>query len=319
MTIQRKYSLPSCILILEGLSDANAAPPTDGRSLVSMLVNAECHFPNSQQPPLTGGRDFLESLVKAVSTYTQEFLSKVPHREVRNFEPELVQVQKADNHRHRLTVRANVAEANANSTPAPVSIDLTTVQLFDLVEAIDQFLADSRTLPNLSLEIAPISKRHVASRQDIGKQTVPATIGLSSLALAAIAFFLVPIPEVQPPKPAAQSSNQSNSLSPAPAITDPNQLATLNKQLYNQLNTAWKTRATLDRDLSYQVVVSPQGAIVGYKSTDATANQQIDRTPLRSLLKPPLTTPSPTPQPVAQYKVVFTKNGNIQITNWETK
>ncbi len=319
MTIQRKYSLPSCILILEGLGDANAAPPTDGRSLVSMLVNAECHFPNSGQPPLTGGRDFLQSLVKAVSAYAQEFLSHVSHREAHNFEQELVQVQKTEKNRHRLTVRTNEAQTNAHSASAPVSVDLTTVQLFDLVEAIDQFLADSRTLPNLSLAVVPVSKRHVASRQDIAKQAVPATIGLSSLALAAIAFFLVPIPEVQPPKPATQSSSQSNAPSPAPAITDPTQLEALNKKLYDQINNAWTTRATLDRDLSYQVVVSPQGAIVGYKSTDATANEQIDRTPLRSLLKPPLTTPSPTPQPVAQYRVVFTKGGKLQITNWEAK
>lgn len=319
MTIQRKYSLPSCILILEGLSEANAQSPSDGRSLISMLVNAECHFPNSQQPPLTGGRDFLESLVKAVSAYAQEFLSKIPHREAHNFAQELVQVQTAENNRHRLTVRSNPADANDNSAQAVVSVDLTTVQLFDLVEAIDQFLADSRTLPNLSLAIAPVSKRHVASRQDMAKQAVPATVGLSSLALAAIAFFFVPIPEVQPPKPAAQSSSQSSSPSPAPAITDPTQIEALNKKLYQQLNTAWKTRATLDRDLSYQVVVSPQGAIVGYKSTDATANEQIDRTPLRSLLKPPLNTPNSTPQPVAQYRVVFTKDGQVQISNWEAK
>ncbi len=319
MTIQRKYSLPSCILILEGLSDANAAPPTDGRSLVSMLINAECHFPNSGQPPLTGGRDFLESLVKAVSAYAQEFLSQVPHGEARNFEQELVHVQKAEKNRHRLTVRTNETDTNANSAPTPVSVDLTTVQLFDLVEAIDQFLADSRTLPNVSSAFVPVSKRHVASRQNMAKQAVPATIGLSSLAIAAIAFFLVPIPEVQPPKPAAQSSSQSNLPSPAPAITDPTQLEALNKKLYDQINSAWKTRATLDRDLSYQVVVSPQGAIVGYKPTDATANEQIDRTPLRRLLKPPLTTPSPTPQPVAQYNVVFSKGGKLQITNWGAK
>lgn len=319
MTIQRKYSLPSCILILEGLSDANAAPPIDGRSLVSMLVNAECHFPNSGQPPLTGGRDFLESLVKAVSAYAQEFLSHVPHREA-HFEQELVQVQKAEKNRHRLTVRTNEAQTNSNSANAPVSVDLTTVQLFDLVEAIDQFLADNRTLPNLSLAVVPVSKRHGGSRQNMAKQAVPATIGLSSLAIAAIAFFLVPIPEVQPPKPAAQSSSsQSSSPSPAPAITDPTQLEALNKKLYEQINNAWTTRATLDRDLSYQVVVSPQGAIVGYKPTDATANEQIGRTPLRSLLTPPLTTPSPTPQPVAQYRVVFTKGGKLQITNWEAK
>ncbi|HEY9672257.1 MAG TPA: DUF4335 domain-containing protein, partial [Waterburya sp.] len=80
MTIRRQYSLPNCTLILEGLSDA---PPTSGgqidaRPLMTMLVSAECHFSGIAQP-LSGGRDFLESLVRAVSRYAQEFLSQVHH------------------------------------------------------------------------------------------------------------------------------------------------------------------------------------------------------------------------------------------------
>ncbi|NEQ26135.1 MAG: DUF4335 domain-containing protein, partial [Microcoleus sp. SIO2G3] len=43
MTIQRQYSLPNCKLVLEGLSDP-AAPIDPIRPLLSILVNAECHF-----------------------------------------------------------------------------------------------------------------------------------------------------------------------------------------------------------------------------------------------------------------------------------
>ncbi len=311
-TIQRKYSLPSCVLLVEGLDEiATMVSSTDGRPVLSMLVNVECHFPNSQQPPLSGGRDFLESLVKSASSYTQEFLSKVPHRRTQNQEPELVQLNKLANHRHQLIVRST---PQSESAVEAVRIDLTTVQLFDLVEAVDQLLADSRTLPDLSLKLSPISKRYVTSRQDVAKQAVPAALGVSSLALAAIAFFLVPIPEVQPPKPASQSSTQSNTAQ-APEITDPGQLSTLNQQLFKQLDSAWKTR-NLTQDLSYQVVVSPQGAIIGYKGIDAASSDQIEQTPLRTLLNPSSATPSPTPQPVAQYKVVFAKDKKLQITNW---
>ncbi len=74
MTIQRKYSLPNCTLLLEGLTEGTNNAHTDVRPLLSMLlVNAECDFPNSNYPILTGGRDFLESLVRAVSGYAQEF------------------------------------------------------------------------------------------------------------------------------------------------------------------------------------------------------------------------------------------------------
>ena len=309
MTIQRKYSLPSCVLVVEGLNTTEtSAFPSDGRPLLSMLVNVECHFPNSGQPPLSGGREFLDSLVTSASSYTQEFLSKVALRPGLKPELGLVQLHRLDNHRHQLIVR---------DTPQvePVKLDLTTVQLFDLVEAVDQLLADSRTLPDLGLKIKPISKRNVTSRQDVAKQAVPAALGVSSLALAAIAFFLVPIPEVQPPKPATQSSSQSNSTNRVPEISDPVQLSALRQQLYNQLDSSWKTR-NLTQDLSYQVVVSPQGAIAGYKGLDTVSSDQIDQTPIKSLFKPGSATPSPSPQPVAQYKVIFAQDNKLQITNW---
>jgi len=47
---------------------------------------------------------------------------------------------------------------------------LTTVQLFDLVEAIDQFFADSQTLPDLSLQ--RLAAKHAGSNQSLVKQAV---------------------------------------------------------------------------------------------------------------------------------------------------
>lgn len=218
MTIQRKYSLPNCTLILEGLSVATTnSQPTEVRPALALLVNAECHFPTSKDP-LTGGRDFFESLVIAVSGYAQEFLSKVHHPEAHNNEAGLVQLQKVDNNRHRLIVqseiRGNGSGVDATSAPSPIQIDLTTVQLFDLVEAVDQFFADSQTLPDLSLQLKPVSKRHAGTSQTLAKQAVPAGVGVSSLALAAIAFFFVPIPQVErptEPKPQVNSGQSTNS------------------------------------------------------------------------------------------------------------
>lgn len=214
MTIQRKYMLPNCTLILEGLSVAGLQS-IDVRPVVSILVNAECHFSSSQQP-LTGGRDFLESLVTAVSGYAQEFLSKVHHPEAHDQESELVQFEKVDKNRHRLIVQSvNSFATDSHQIPqqgeplqSSTQIDLTTVQLFDLVEAVDQFFADSQTIPDLSLELRPVSKRYAGSSQLLVKQAVPAAVGVSSLALAAIAFFFVPIPQLERPKePQPQSSS----------------------------------------------------------------------------------------------------------------
>lgn len=60
MNIQRKYSLPNCTLLLEGLSDASrAAHFQEMRPELSILVNAECYL-SSYNQPLVGGREFLK-------------------------------------------------------------------------------------------------------------------------------------------------------------------------------------------------------------------------------------------------------------------
>lgn len=329
MTIQRKYSLPNCTLLLEGLTDGTTSAHTDVRPLLSMLVNAECDFPNSNYPILTGGRDFLESLVRAVSDYAQEFLSQVHHPAAHRSGLGTVQLQKIGNNRHRLIVQSAKREAGLeDSNGGVVQLDLTTVQLFDLVEAVDQFFADSQTLPDLSLRLAPVSKRYSTSNQPLVKQAVPAAVGVSSLAIAAIAFFLVPIPQPQEPKPLS-SSNQStlpardsSNASPAPPtvpeITDSSQLNALQQQLYNKLDQGWTTRSNLEQDLTYRVVMATDGAMVGYKSVSATANDYIAQTPLPDLLKP-AATPGATQQAIAQFRVIFTENGKLEVSPWDKK
>ena len=321
MTIQRKYSLPNCTLILEGLSATNDTQ--DPRPVLSLLVNAECRLANSKEV-ISGGRDFFESLVKAVSGYAQEFLSQVTHPEAHD-RAELVQLDKIDANRHRLSVhpenKEQESDTNTNSAPKPIEINLTTVQLFDLVEAVDQFFADSQTLPDLSLQLSPVSKRYTSSSQQLVKQAVPATVGATGLALAAIAFFFVPIPEVQRPSETSPQSNsrQSTLLATAPTITDPSQLTTLNQKLYDQIDRAWKTRSTIIQDLSYRVGVANSGAIRGYVAVNEAANSQVQLTPLPSLLSLPTPSSTATPEPLAQFQVTFTKGGELQVKAWEGK
>ena len=333
MTIQRKYSLPNCTLLLEGLSDGTTGmQSTDVRPLLSILVNAECHFNNSNQPPLTGGRDFLENLAIAVSAYAQEFLSQVHHSDHQH-SSRAVQFQKIAHNRHRLIVQSEHGDTvdfsdsrqsmggTNTSVNAPTVIDLTTVQLFDLVEAIDQFFADSKTLPDLSLKLTPVSKRYSGVSQPLIKQAVPGALGVSSLAIAAIAFFLVPIPQPQEPKPqssSTQSTNVNSTPTAAPEITDSVQVNALQQQLYNQLNQNWKTRSNLDQDLIYRVVVADDGKLVGYKSVSATANDYIKQTPLPDLLSNPAANRVANQQAIAQFKVVFTDKGVLQVSPWNT-
>ncbi|MBD2528817.1 DUF4335 domain-containing protein [Nostoc flagelliforme FACHB-838] len=357
MNIQRKYSLPNCTLLLEGLSDVTrAAHFQEMRPELSILVNAECYLSGYNQP-LTGGREFFESLVRAVSGYAQEFLSSVPNPQAHNQESELVEFQKIDSNRHRLIIHSEASpegfeSQSKNSKRPPIEIDLNTVQLFDLVEAVDQFFADTQTLPELSLELQPVTRRYGGASQALIRQAVPAAIGVSSLAVAAIAFNLIPPPQMRPPqpKPDEQTSSTKSLTPPAsatatpiatatptatttantkpavkdleallntvPEITDPSQLRALNRQVYNQVHPAWIKRSGLQQDLIYRLGVAADGAIVGYKAVNKEANQGVGQTPLPNLLYNPANRAPISKEPVAQFRIVFTTNGVLQVSPW---
>jgi hypothetical protein len=382
MNIQRKYSLPNCTLLLEGLSDATrAAHLQELRPELSILVNVECYISGHKQP-LVGGREFFESLVRAVSAYAQEFLSNVPNPQAHNQDSELVELQKIDSNKHRLIVHSENSteglESNSNNTNSPIQIDMNTVQLFDLVEAVDQFFADTQTLPELSLELQPVAKRYGGANEAILKQAVPASIGIASVAAAAVAFSLIPPPAVRPPEPQAEpqsnatptpnttaaatppTTTPSEAASPVaeatppttapsevatpiataspiaaanaaptstvtdleallttvPEITDPSQLRALNRQVWNQIDPGWSDRSTVKQDLVYRVGVAADGAIVGYKAVNQGANDAIESTPLPKLLYNPAKRSAITNEPIAQFKVVFTNTGVLQVSPW---
>ncbi|MEJ1931434.1 DUF4335 domain-containing protein [Nostoc sp. NIES-2111] len=371
MNIQRKYSLPNCTLLLEGLSDAaRGAGFQELRPELSILVNAECYISGHNQP-LAGGRGFFESLVRAVSGYAQEFLSSVPNPQAHNQDSEIVEIQKIDSNLHKLIVHSENApeefNTNANYNNQPIEVDLNTVQLFDLVEAVDQFFADTQTLPELSLELQPVTRRYGGASQAILKQAVPATIGVSSLAVAAIAFSLVPAPQIRvpEPKPQEQSNSATPTTNPTPAsataatptpeatpsttaapiaeatptatpaattqptvqdleallntvpeITDPSQLRALNRQVWNQIEPAWNNRSAIKQNLIYRVGVAADGAIVGYKAVNQGANEGIESTPLPNLLYNIAGRRPSANEPIAQFKVVFTNNGVLEVSPW---
>lgn len=352
MTIQRQYSLPNCTLILEGLGEASAANPADTRPVMSMLVNAECHLPG-QDAPLSGGREFFESFVKVVSQYAQELLSGIHVAQTVASGEQLLQFQRLNANYHRLSLRPASAPPDTGiATHLTREIDLTTVQVFDLVEAVDQFFADGRTLPDLALTLQPLSKRYIRSGEPIAKRAVPAAMGLSSVALAAIAFFFIPVPKVQQPEnlvapsgsntattsgtPSATPSSAAAGSSPkptpsgspnlsqlettltaAPAITDSAELDTLRQQLYTQVDQAWKTRSGVTQDLVYRVGVAKDGAILGYKPVNPAALENAKQTPLLDLIyRSPNGSRSPS-EPLAQFKVVFTSGGLLEVAPWQ--
>jgi hypothetical protein len=378
MTIKRQYSLPNCKLILEGVGEedstglaATARPP------ISVLVNAECHLIGVEKP-LTGGREFLDGLVAAVSQYAQEYLSGIRHP-MDSHSKGLVQLRRIKPDTHQLTVYSHAPrDHESGSGIKPLQMEISTVQLFDLVEAVDQLCADTQTLPDLNLSVAPISRRYIASQEPIAKRALPAALGVSSLAIAAGLLFLVPVPQVRRPEPAQTGANQespeslpaasaasgatgatppdtatetptspveANSIPPtspspeaseaasspsaaepdadsstsaasseASVITEPTQLSRLKQGLRSDLDEAWETRPNFEQDLIYRVSVAENGDILGFRYINDDAVRYVNQTPLLDLrYNQTTTTPS---EPVAEFRVVFTPDGAVEVSPW---
>ena len=352
MNIQRKYSLPNCTLLLEGLSDASKTTQyQEMRPELSILVNAECTVSGLTQS-LAGGRDFFESLVRAVSAYAQEFLSNVSNPQAHNSESELVQLEKINANSHKLKVLSDVATGDLNNGgngKHTVEVNLNSVQLFDLVEAVDQFFADTQTLPELTLELQPVARPHSAVSGALLQQAVPASVGLGTLAAAAIAFNLMPAPEFREPVSSKEKTSTTQTVEPkteaaktqpsptntasentpqqqirdldkllnaAPEITNGRRLRKLNTQVYNQVNQAWENRGELQSDIVYRVGAAADGAIIGYKAIDRTANAAIDKTPLPKVLYSPASSGAIANEPIAQFRVVFRTTGVLEVSPW---
>ncbi|MBW4520537.1 MAG: DUF4335 domain-containing protein [Scytolyngbya sp. HA4215-MV1] len=348
MTIQRQYNLPNCTLILEGLSDTVTAS-SEVRPLMSILVNAECHFVGHTNP-LVGGRDFFESLINAVSHYAQEFLSGI-HPVAKKSGMGLVEVHRLEQQIHRLSVHDPDAK-HSEATPPQVQLDLTTVQLFDLIEAIDQFFADSQTLPDLSLQLTPLPRRDVRSSQPMVKRAVPVAVGASTLAAAIALFSLLPFPKVRQPdaltpqaakqatsspspttnpkagaspsptasasaSPTGAAAISETALTSAPALTDPVKIKDLEAGLKTKIDQNWKTQPTFKEELVYRVGVSANGDILGYKYVNSAALDFVNETPLPDLYYKPVPGSTKNSEPLAQYRVVFTPSGQLQVSPWQ--
>ncbi len=190
MTLKRQYTLPNCNLILEGLVTGDESDPN---APLTVLLNTEFVFPGLGET-LSGGREFLETMMMVVSDYAQGVLSGVPRPETLG--TATVQLTPGAGHLHQL--RATVTDAEGNTQVK--NLTLSSVQLFDLVEAIDQVFADTLTLPDLTLKLTPLDRRHARPLEPISKKAAPIATGLSALAAAAAMLFMVPVPQVEAPR-----------------------------------------------------------------------------------------------------------------------
>lgn len=221
MIVKREYILPNCTLILSGMSEDSSTTESDRHTpVMNSILSAECNFVGLNKS-LSGEKDFFDSLIATVSSYAQQFLSGSRYPRSNNKDkPNAIEIEKVENKNlHRLSWRSADKEQ--------VEIELTTIELFDLVEAIDQFFEDRLTLPDLQLKLKPLSKRYRSSDEPIAKRSAPAAFGLASLALSGLILFLIPIPEkarspIESPQPTPTEQKQEEDPQPSNSSTDSN-------------------------------------------------------------------------------------------------
>jgi hypothetical protein len=327
MTIQRRYSLPNCSLVLEGLGDLAGNAQAFNRPAMSMLVNAECQLPRLPKP-ISGGKQFLESLITSVSSYTQELLSGIPQPIATQEGSSLVRLQKGkDSDSHLLSVYPEPEEGTneVNSNPTQ-EIELTTVELFDVLEAIDQLLADTSTLPDLSLSLKPVSKRYAVTHNSLNKRLKPVALGLTGLAIAGISGYLLPVPKVEAPKSTPVASSTA-SPSPQPptatnpqseiAITDPKVIQSVTQQFKTKLGASWTNKQQVKEDLVYQVNVNNEGQIISYEGQNKASKSSDKLTPLPGLLsKSPPNVKNSNLIPAVKLKAAFKPSGKLEVAPW---
>lgn len=186
--IQRQYNSPNCTLSLQGFSDdSNSA--SNGVPVMTILTEARCQILGNPTV-LTGGVNFMANLLRAVSAYGQELLSGLTHSWDAYDESDYVFLRKLPQKNRHLLVWQDKKEEADNQ----LEIELSTVQLFDLLETIDQFYADKATLPHLEDPLSPVSRRYRQMEVSLVEQSTPAVLGLAGFALSAIALFLIPVP-----------------------------------------------------------------------------------------------------------------------------
>ncbi|ANV87210.1 DUF4335 domain-containing protein [Picosynechococcus sp. PCC 7117] len=324
MNIRRQYNLPNCTLTLEGFDDGS------GKLLdtLTILSNVECRFTTSQKV-LSGGKIFFDHLVQAVSEYAQGILSGLQRP------PEILDAKGQVRLETATATYTHHLHWQQPDGSAAETLELTTAELFDLTEAIDQFLADGLTLPDFVLPLTPLSRRHCVPEESFADRAVPPLVGVSGLALTAFALFFVPAPETtRTDSEQVSSGEETEQLASAtlpdtalwteadfdrlgetlPTIATDRDLQLMQAYLYGTLDSAWTERDTTE-NASYRLALGTDGRLLGVQPL-ADAAVTAGTTALGELGHTPEVAAIANEQAMAQFRVNFAENV-LEVSPWD--
>ncbi|MEA5470214.1 DUF4335 domain-containing protein, partial [Spirulina sp. 06S082] len=263
------------------------------------------------------------------------FLSGIRHPVDLEYPNESVRLLKGNNPDIHHLLWQHKSEGEDAEESKPLHFDLNTIQLFDLVEAVDQLFADNRTLPDLSLHLIPVSRRHRKADIPLTKRATPMMTGIGSLAIAASLLFMLPIPKVKDPEViqgetssenvSEESQNEPSAppispedlqtlLADAPEIDDPTEISFLQRHIRREIENAWDNREAIEQDLTYRLVATLDGSIIDYEPLGETTEAQTELTPLANLRFLPTEDDIAQKEAIAEFELSFTRNGTTTIS-----
>ncbi len=230
-TVQRVYSQPSCTLQVSGIAT--------GGDVLSVLTEFRVRFQDYPQI-IVAGADVLRQLSHVISLYSQSLQKNLP---LTNFEVNGIKLQSVGQYSHILTVPTSLVdvptgvalqpsgtETERGAAGVKAEFNLSTVQLFDLMDVIDQMVVDPTTLPDLQLDFDVAAHR---PQSPLGAKLLPALVGVVGLAATAGVLYMLPVPKNQPrpvqtvpansvpvpPKPKTKPPVPSPTSSPVPSAS----------------------------------------------------------------------------------------------------
>lgn len=105
----------------------------------------------------------------------------------------------------------------------------------------------------------------------------------------------------------------------ATQITDSNTLDKLSSLLYNQIDKTWQQYPTFSENLVYRVTMNSAGEVAKYEQINKAASKYIAETPLPKLINSSTINTEDVSKPTAEFLVLLTPNGVLQVNQWLAK
>ncbi|NES88533.1 MULTISPECIES: hypothetical protein [Okeania] len=176
-------------------------------------------------------------------------------------------------------------------------------------EAEETIVATSTTDTPTIIANTPTSKPTIAPSTSVVASAVDTTESVS-------AVNTVPVVETSSIETQVAMAAVPETQAAPKVITDSNTLEKLNSMLYNQIDQAWKQYPTFSENLAYRVTINSAGMVAKYEHINKAASEYIGETPLAKLANSSIIDEN---KPTAEYLVLLTPNGVVQVNQWLTK